>query len=316
MSTLLAELKASVEAAIANGLDHTVTTKFEGAPLPEPGTHPARLIGYVELGTHAQPEFQGQKKKPARELRLFFEVFGKANVTEENGVKRGRLLTVRLTLSLNSKAKFKKLFNAMLYGRPDVKGMPAMLDEVFMLTISHKKSAKGDKVYANIRDDNGWTVAGPFNSNFDPTTGEMVAIDMNKFTPPASMPHKLFLVDEPAMAQWNSIFIEGEGERTIKGEDGTETTVKVSKNWMQDMLRASSDWSSSKMAALLTQAGMDAAAVDPRSIETDDVPDASDDHVEEKPAVSEEPKVAETAQPATQPKQVSNEQLEAFLLGN
>lgn len=40
----------------------------------EAGSYPARLVGVIDLGLQAQPDFKGQKKEPARMLALTYEL--------------------------------------------------------------------------------------------------------------------------------------------------------------------------------------------------------------------------------------------------
>ena len=230
--------------------DHSKTTAG-GSRMPEVGKCPARLVGYVELGVHPQPEFKGKAKKPELEVQLTFECFGKQNIDEietKDGKKKkvGRILRMLpMTLKLNERAKFSKLFKDMDYGR-GLDHMSKMLNDVFQLTIKHKKSKNGNE-YAYIE-----RLESPLVEQRDPETQDIIGhIDITEKVPPASWDLQLFIVEKPTFEQWNSIEIEGTYTKTTKTEDGEEIEEEVSKNFIQEKIMESLDWEGSNMQALL-----------------------------------------------------------------
>ena len=226
--------------------------------LPEIGKAPARLVGYVELGLQAQPAFKGKAKDPARELIISFEIFGSKNTREieVDGKKKkvGKRLDVRVTEKLNDRAKFTKLFTKMTRSCP-IEHIAHMLNEVFLVEIRHVESAKGRK-YATIQaEDGSFNVSGPTIEKLD-DMGEVIGeIDLVAITPPASVPFRLFLNDDPTLEQWQSIKIDGTYTKKTTAEDGSVVEEEKSKNFMQEAIMSALDWEGSAMEALLNDLG-------------------------------------------------------------
>lgn len=250
------------EALSATGLRAQVESAGFEQSLPEPGDAPARLVGYVEMGTHPQPDYQGDSKPPAREIVLTFEVFGTKNTREieVDGVKKkvGALLRVNITEKLGKRAKFMRLIGAMRYGRSeaDKPHISHMLNEVFLVTIRHGVGLKSKKAYATLQSEDGsFMIRRPVVNRYN-EVGELLGeIDLSDKTPEASIPLRMFLVDNPSLNQWKSIEISGTYKKKIKADDGTEIEEEKSKNFLQDMVRRSLDWSTSPMRALLVDTG-------------------------------------------------------------
>lgn len=231
--------------------DHSEVKSGGGPRTPEPGTWPARLIGYIEMGTHPQDPYQGKPKDPELEVQLVFEVMGKANMDtftdeEGNSVTRGRIFRPwPMTMKLNERAKFYKTFKAMDYER-GLDNMQRMLNDVFRLTF--KEVTKGEKKYVSLE-----SIASPLIEQTDDEGNVTGHKDITSAVPPASYPFQLFSVEQPTFEQWESIFIDGEYERKIKDEEGKDTGEKetVSKNFIQERIMESLDWEGSAMQALL-----------------------------------------------------------------
>jgi hypothetical protein len=253
MSNNSALLKQAKETEVS--VDHSTPTKGGGPRLPVEGKCPARLIGYVELGVHEQPEYKGQAKDPVMEVQLTFECFGKDNMDEleVDGVKKkvGRIVRpLPMTMKVDERAKFFKLFKAMDYGR-DLDHMSKMINDVFRLTISHGESKKGTK-YATID-----IIESPVIEKFDDEGNVVGSTDISAKVPPASYDLQLFIVEKPTFEQWGSIEIKGTYNRKTKAEDGTELEEEVSKNFLQDKIKNSVDWEGSAMQALLLDVGQE-----------------------------------------------------------
>src|SRR5690606_16701315 len=110
----------------AETVDHTETTAggdFE-YPLIPAGKTLGRLIEYIELGVQPQGEYKGVAKPDADSAFLVFELLGKKNIREIE--VDGKTIKVAdrhrepITIKLGEKAKFKKIFNALRYGRDDI----------------------------------------------------------------------------------------------------------------------------------------------------------------------------------------------------
>ena len=256
--------------------DHTeVQEGFDFDPAPE-GKTTARLVEYIELGVQKRKPHAGKERKPVSQVRLTFELLGQKNVKEieVDGVKKtitDRISLPPMTLSTNEKATFKKLFDKMRYGRDDVTHMSQLLDDSFVVTIKHNKGGKDNKTtYANI--DN---IESPRIE--DPITGESKIIKVI----PAIGALKMFIFDIPNKECWDSLFIDG--ERDSKDDDGKE--IKVSKNYIQNMIRKADNFKGSAVEQLLS--GLD------------DLPEFKEEtkEVKDKPKVSKkkEAPVAEAA---------------------
>lgn len=225
------------------------TSNFDNSP-PEAGVTIGRFIEYIEIGKHSQNDYAGKPKPPADYVRVTFELLHpKKNIVEyeHEGEKRirGEYITLKLTKKLGDKAKFKKLFNAMTYGRADIKHMAQMLGEAFVITIIHN-TVKGtggqpDKVYANIDKDGAYMVGAPFVT--DPLEGTKTEVPVRE----PIRPLRLFLFDNPTKETWDSLFIDG--TRKVKKDGGEE--VEVSKNWLQETIMSALNYEGSALQAML-----------------------------------------------------------------
>ncbi len=252
--------------------DHSKVSKG-GPRLPAVGKSPARLVGYVELGTHPQEPYKGQAKDPCMEVQLTFECLGAKNVDEievDNGdgtkTKKsvGRIIRpLPMTVKLNERAKFYKQFKDMDYGR-GLDHMSKMLNDVFLVTIEHAKSKKGT-TFAKIA-----RVESPFMEVLDGDgipTGDTV--DITPKVKPASYPLQLFVVEKPTFEQWESIFIDGTYTRKTKNEEtGAEVEEEVSKNFLQTSIQESLDWEGSAMQALLLNLEEEVPKEEPKKTKT------------------------------------------------
>lgn len=245
------------QAKTGSTVDQTKEPERKAFEIIPAGPTPARFVGYVEVGKHAQ-EYEGKAKADALEVILTFELNGKKHHIEyeKDGETISRTNIKRETMPAytTSKAGFKKLFNAMRAEREDITHMAQMLNEPFLITVVHNAD-KDDpkKVYANIKDDNGWRVGPPlYNAQPDPLEEPIM-----KVLPvaEATVPLQLLLWDNPTKEQWDSIFIDG--TRTVK-KDGKD--VEVSKNWVQERCLAAKDYESSALADMLS--GADGAIAD------------------------------------------------------
>lgn len=247
----------------ADYTDHTVDNggQFNNEP-PAAGPTTARFVGYVEIGSRAQRAYQGQEKPPADEVRLYFELLGKKHRKEvgEGDDKRtvGRVMNLfPITIKTGDKAKFRKLFNKMAYGRSDIKHMAAMLGEGFKVTVVNtEKEVDGKKrTYSNLTDSEGnWLVGAPV-AEVTTEDGEIETKPLP--VPEATVPLKLLLWDNPTKEQWDSIFIDG--TRTVKDKDGER---EVSKNWLQeDIVENALNFEGSPLQSLL--AGVADLTLDP-----------------------------------------------------
>lgn len=247
----LAELAANAE-------DQTEVTSggdYEYTP-PPAGKTIGRLIEYIELGKQKQRPYQGKPKPDADMVRFTFELLDpkKHKVEYEvDGEKRTRYNTISFNISkkLATKARFKKLFDALDYGRGN-KHVAKMLGNAYILTVFHNEVEKDGKktTYANLWDANGnFGIAAPrINKNAaDPTQDEDWVDIPEARLPKAFSPLRMFLYEIPTKATWDSLFIDG--TREIKTGDKVE---QVSKNWLQEMILSASDFTGSPLDVMLS----------------------------------------------------------------
>lgn len=238
---------------------------------PEAGFVRLRFVGYYELGQHEE-KFGVAKGKIKNKVRLVFELSGPKHAPREvDGQKVPQRMSVDLTMSLNEKAGFFKLFKAMNHSGKHTH-MAEMLGEEFVGTVVHKEKGEGQskKVYANLKD-----VRAPFIDSLNEETGEVtkkrIAVD------PALSEIKGFLWDHATPEMWDSIFIEGEWEEK-RNDKGEVTHPARSKNTLQLLIMSAVNFKGSPiydyatgkvkkedaaaMAAELAKIGEGAAAED------------------------------------------------------
>lgn len=240
---------------VAEVVDHTQTSTGPSfTPVPE-GASIARFVDYIEVGSQPQKPYMGKPKPDAAKAYVTFELYGPkpgqysedyVKEIEVDGTKKkvAERITLPLTISLNEKAKFKKLFKKMTYGRDNIKHMSQMLGEGFVVIVKHNVVGEGKdaKTYANITDEDGsFLVKSPY--KVDELAGTQEALDVPD--PVGNM--RLFVWDVPTKETWDSIFIDG--EREIKDDKGN---VKVeSKNWIQNTIKSAKNFEGSPVQTFL-----------------------------------------------------------------
>lgn len=239
---------------------------------PAEGACFLRFIAYVELGKQ-KSTYKGETKIKDK-VRLVFEVHGKNYPPKEleDGTLIPPRITITETLSLSEKAHFFKIFNSMRNNREDITHMAQMLGEGFLGRIYHN-TGKEDKVYANLRNESGYTIKPPYRE--DPETGESKKLKV----PEALSELRLFVWDQPSKEMWDSLFIDGEFE---EGK---------TKNVLQAAVLAAANFKGSPLEQLLAGAMPDDNDDDP---DEDDDPDAG---IEDQ-SPQQETKPAKPAKPA------------------
>lgn len=212
--------------------DQSEAQSSAGYTPPAAGIARLRLIGYIELGKQKNV-FDGVTSYRDK-VQLVFELHGKHWPVEtgDDGKKRVQRMTITESKSLSKKANYWKLFTRMRNGRENIKHMSQMLGEGFLGEIVHTK--KGDKVYANLRNEEGYTIRPPV--VFDAETEENRPI---KVPAPVAESPMLFLWDNPTIQMWESIAIPGEYD------DG------YSKDRIRGMILGAQNFDGSELQALL-----------------------------------------------------------------
>lgn len=244
----LAEM-AELAAEFEDQTQETEHSDFDNRP--EAGVTVGRLISYIELGKHDGGSYQGKKKADADKVRIEFELLGPKNIVEfeKDGVKQqfGQTVSITLKKSLSDKAKFRKLFKKLQYGRDDKKHIAQMIGEAFIIMIYHNKVTKDGKelTYVNLDLDGEYGISAPF--QVDPITRVKTAYDIKAHTQPL----RLFLWDRPQPSMWDSLFIDGTWEKKTTDDKGVETTTNVSKNFLQELILSAKNYAGSPLHTML-----------------------------------------------------------------
>lgn len=247
------DFKALGAAAAAAGADQTKSQAGGGGDYEPPAAGPAllRFVGYVEIGKQ-KGTFQG-KPTVKEKVQLVFELVGKRHPPAEtkDGVKIPQRITVEESYSLNEKAHFFKLFQRMNY-RQDAQHIAQLLGEGFKGEIIHdtwKDKTGKDRITATLKGPAGYTIAPPRKEDEDSETGWVdVAV------PPALSAIRCFLWQHADLAQWASIYIEGEYPER-KNDKGEVVAPARSKNVFQDKIKGAVNFQGSPIYVLLAANG-------------------------------------------------------------
>lgn len=227
--------------------DMNIATKGGGGVLYPEGYAFARLVEYVEMGSH-RTEYKGEVKAAQPMAKLGFALWGEGYQQEDGSP--GMIRTYEFALSTNEKAKAFKLFKKLNY-KGTAKRFAQLLNEGFLLKIVHTKPA-------------------------DANSKPRATIDLEGFLPPTdpvskqpyAIPNapddvfRLFLWQKPTKAQWDSLFVDG------KFDNGD------SKNYVQEKILKATDFPGSALEALLGggSAGIPSLAVPSAQPEVASVP--------------------------------------------
>lgn len=265
---------------------------------PAEGTAMLRFVGYVELGNQAHTYKGKTSYKP--KVQLTFELHGKKWPYNEldDGTKVPQRITIKETQSQSQKAHFFKIFNAMRDGREEITHYTEMLGDAFCGRIVHDiAEAKGDlpeRVFARLRDDNGYTIRGPWVEAPD-DDGDIVKRKVK--VPEALSELRCFVWDFADKEMWDSLYIDGEYEDTGK-----------TKNVLQEMILNAENFAGSPIDALLAKGngGKGKVKRKPEPVDDDEaLSGADEDEVEEEdetpptpPKKSTKPAAAKTTEKA------------------
>jgi hypothetical protein len=248
--TFKLDFKALGEAAAKAGVDMTKAKAGGDYTPPAAGPCRLRLVGYIELGKHSK-KYKGVPKTEDQ-VELIFEVSGpKHPPTEVDGKQVPIRISETMSLSLNEKSNFFKLFQRMNYAG-DAQHMIQLLGRPFLGTIVHDKWTGADgkeRVSAQLRGPDGYTIRPPRVEDLD--TGEWKTIEV---APPLT-PLKGFLWNFADLDQWDSLFIDGEYPARTN-DKGEVVKPAQSKNVFQNKIRAALNFAGSTVAELLATRGI------------------------------------------------------------
>lgn len=248
------DIKAAIAQAATKGPDMTqAQTGGGGYTPPEAGVCLATLIGYIEIGKQKKT-FKNQEKV-VEQVQLIFELAGGKNAPREleDGTKLPHRITVTETLSLNEKANFFKLFKKLNYNG-EAKHMCQLLGKHWLVNIIHSDNGKegADKrVYANVRNDDGYTFRPPVRIVGDELAGDAKEIPIP--APEVLSELRLFLWDFPTKPMWDSLYIPGEYEERKDEKTGKVIAPAKSKNVIQEKIKSALNWVGSPMHELLQE---------------------------------------------------------------
>jgi hypothetical protein len=248
--------------ALANKAAETEDQSKETAgfekKMPVAGLRGCRFIEYIELGKHASKPGKFGAKPPADRVRLTFELLGKNDLEDlkigEEIKKVGKRMSITVNKTLSAKGDFKKIMNLLDRGRGK-QHMAQMLGEAFKVRVTlsaedgsictpeNKKEPKWANLYSGTVDAKNWSFEAP--THEDPETGEVKQLRV--LSPTSEL--KIFLWDNPTLATWESLFIDG--TREVKAEDGT--VKQESKNFIQEMCLKAANFEGSALQALVLQ---------------------------------------------------------------
>ena len=248
--------------ALANKAAETEDQSKETAgferKMPVAGLRGCRFIEYIELGKHASKPGKFGAKPPADKVRLTFELLGKNDLEDikigEEVKKVGKRMSITVNKTLSAKGDFKKIMNLLDRGRGK-QHMAQMLGEAFKVRVTlsaedgsictpeNKKEPKWANLYSGTVDAKNWSFEAP--THEDPETGEVKQLRV--LSPTSEL--KIFLWDNPTLATWESLYIDG--TREVKAEDGT--VKQESKNFIQEMCLKAANFEGSALQALVLQ---------------------------------------------------------------
>ena len=206
---------------------------FTPRELPRAGVALLRLRSYLELGVKAPKD---PTHKPQRSVRLTFELHHPDHMisgTKEDGTTYAFPDTLNVYVNIaGPTSKFGKLFAKMNYLGTAVH-MSQLVGMPFLGSIHHNEWQ--GKTYVNLNNDaNEWTIGAPIH------TDVMTNATTNIPVPELDGQKQVFLYDHPELDEadiremWDAIYIDG-----VK-QDGS------SKNWIQEAIKESLTWDTSK----------------------------------------------------------------------
>lgn len=225
--------------------DHSlVRTGFAPA---QKGRCTVRLRGYVEVGVH-KPTNPTHKNREI--VHLIFEVNTPQHMITEDNVTKPREIVVRTPKAHSGNAGFPRLFNALNAAHGNrYHHIGEMLGQAWCAEIFHSEPDSNGRIWENFDNDKVWSFKPTSGENWD---GSPYSVDV----PPLYGEPMFFVFDNDGVtdpthikALWDSIYIGGTRSSEKNGQ-----TIETSKNYYQELIRASLTWSESRTrAALSTQ---------------------------------------------------------------
>lgn len=225
MSTMtLEQIQALANQAAETSDDMNIAESGGGGKQFPDGYCLARLVQYIEFGSHAQ-EYQGQVKAAAPEFQLAFALYGPGYGNDDGTPYIFK--PYRMSLSRNEKAGAFLTFKAMNW-KGTAKHFAQLVGDAFMVKFETKASKDPAKKPRSVM-------------NLKATLPPMDQLTKQPYNVPAPRPEdlKLFLWDYPDLTTWHSFYVEG------NFDDGK------SKNVIQNAMLSAEDFHGSPLQLLL-----------------------------------------------------------------
>lgn len=295
------KFKALGAKAAAEGADQTKTVSGGERTVLAAGPCRLRFVSYVEMGKHSK-QYAGSPAKIQNEVRLGFEISGPKHPpkVDESGNKTPNIIYLEENLSLNEKARFKKLFGVMNYAG-SAQHMVQLLGEAYKGTIVHRKYAKrgedkskpeswtGIEAELFNKATGAFTIEAPRYEVVNPDdheepgpTGEYKVLQV---AAPLS-PLVAFLWQYADKEQWDSLYIDGTWPER-KNDKGEVTMKAASKNVVQIRIKQAVNFAGSPIYNVLAEAGANLDIPDAEAGRDPDAPeDMTDEEVEAAHAIA------------------------------
>lgn len=134
------------------GFNVNVNSRPPHRPSVPPGTYAAVCTRLIDLGTQSVQDFQAPTFSLKRQVQISFEI-PKCRVKDKEGKDKAAMLSSTFTLSLDPKAKLRKMLDAINVPVPK-KGdidLSKLLGMGVLLTVSHSDPKDDGSVWESIK---------------------------------------------------------------------------------------------------------------------------------------------------------------------
>lgn len=130
----------------------TPTSRIETDPCPT-GSHPARCVWLIDLGTHRE-QFKDDEPKDVRKIAIGFEFPTETSIFREEDGPQPYLLTKRFTRSMHEKASLRKFLSTwrgevITDAEASTFDISKLVGAQALVSVSHD-NRKPERTYANI----------------------------------------------------------------------------------------------------------------------------------------------------------------------
>lgn len=159
--------------------------------------------------------------------------------------------------------------------KDEAKHMCQLLGKHWLVNIIHSDNGKEGaerRVYANVRNDDGYTFRPPVRIVGDELAGDAKEIPIP--APEVLSELRLFLWDFPTKPMWDSLYIPGEYEERKDEKTGKVIAPAKSKNVIQEKIKSALNWVGSPMHELLQEGdGLELGELGETEVDTGTAPE-------------------------------------------